>query len=400
MVGLASHGACRRASIALDVSFAGAVCLSAMLRGWIAGALLLFTFASDAAAVDQPISARKLILRRTASGQEKLSFLSKDTTAPFPAIGSADDPASGTPGGVVIEIFSQNAGAATITVPPAVGWVTRDGAPPLYKFVNKLAPAGVSTVSSLLMKSGKAIRLRGAATGLPAGGALGPVGIRFTLGSTRACALFDATTIRRDEGRVFLARDATPTILTDCSNASLGGFGCTDGADAPTCGGTCPAGSACGTRDLSTCECIAAAQPCGDTAPVCNGECPAGFQCGATGGFPLTGCGCVPENTTACYGSASCGGSCPTGLSCFATGINLPSGSFSWCECFTGPPTDACGGCPAGFQCDVLPGTPPQALCVPTISCNGASGYPTCDGTCPLGTTCQSVLPQWCACVP
>jgi hypothetical protein len=371
-----------------------------MLRVWIAGGLLILTFALEARAVDQPLDARKLILRRTAGGQQKLSFLTKDPNVPFPAIGSDDDPASGTPGGVVIELFSQDAGGTSLSIPPAVGWLTKDGTPAVYKFVNKLAPTGVSTFSSFLLKSGKAIRIRGASTGLPSGGSLGAVGIRITMGSTRVCALFDATTIRRDEGRVFLARDAKAASLSDCSNASLGGFSCTDGADAPTCGGTCPPGSACATRDLSTCECISAAQPCGDTAPACNGECPTGFQCGATGGFPLTGCGCVPENTTACFGSATCGGSCPTGLSCFPTGVVLPIGSFSWCECFDGPPTDACGGCPLGFDCAVIPGVPPTGICVPSVSCNGPSGYPTCDGSCPVGTTCQSVLPQFCACLP
>ena len=212
-----------------------------MLRVSIAGALLLLTFALEAHAADQPLAARKLILRRTASGQEKLSFLTKDPNVPFPPIGSADDPASGTPGGVVIELFSQNAGAAALPIPGAVGWFTKNGTPAVYKFVNKLAPTGVSTVSSLLLKSGKAIRIRGASTGLPSGGSLGPVGIRITIGSFRACALFDAATIKRDEGRVFLARDAVATSLTDCTNTSLGGFGCTDSLDAPTCGGSCPA---------------------------------------------------------------------------------------------------------------------------------------------------------------
>ena len=64
---------------------------------------------------------------------------------PFPPIDSADDPASGTPGGVTIELFSQNMGAGTIIIPSAVGWITKDGTPALYKFVNKLAPTGVSS---------------------------------------------------------------------------------------------------------------------------------------------------------------------------------------------------------------------------------------------------------------
>src|SRR5689334_24587092 len=189
-----SHSLVRRAlttANSLDATFPCAVCLSPMRRSSIAGALLLLTFALQAWAVDQPLDARKLTLRRTASGQEKLSFLTKDPNIPFPAIGSADDPAKTS--GVVIELFSQNAGQGTLVIPNAVGWLTRDGSPSLYKFVNKLAPTGVSTISSFLLKNGKAIRVRGASTGLPSGGTLGPVGIRITMGSLRACALFDAT---------------------------------------------------------------------------------------------------------------------------------------------------------------------------------------------------------------
>jgi hypothetical protein len=372
-----------------------------LLRATIVGVLVLSTFTLEAHAIDQPVAARKLTLRRTAGGQEKLSFLTKDPAVLFPPIGSADDPTSGTPGGVTIELISQNAGTATLTIPPAVGWFTREGSPSLYKFVNKLAPIGVSPISSYLLKNGRAIRIRGASTGFPSGGTLGPIAIRITMGSTRVCARFDASKIRRDEGRVFLARDAEVGTLTDCSSMSLGGFTCADGGDAPSCGGSCPTGSECGTlADLSGCICISSAQPCGGTSPVCNGACPSGSECGATGGFPLTGCGCVPTASTPCYGSDACGGSCPTGLSCFPNGINLPIGSFSWCECLSGPPVDACGGCPPGFQCNVLPGTPVQSICVPTISCNGASGYPTCGGPCPVDTTCTAVAPGFCACVP
>ena len=359
-----------------------------MLRVLVAVIVLLIS-AWESTALDQPVSARKLIMRRTASGQEKVSFLTKDEAIPFPAFGSADDPASGTPGGVTIELFTQNQGMATLVVPAAVGWLTRDSSPPFFKFVNKLAPGGVSVVSSLLLKSGHAIRLRSAATGLPLSGALGAVGIRITIGSLRTCALFDASTIERDEGRTFLARDAVPDGLADCSNASLGGPTCSETFDAPTCGGTCPPGSACGSRDLSTCECIDANQPCGGTAPACNGECPAGEVCGNTGGVPYPGCGCLPAGSVASCGTTypTCGGECPVGLDCFGVTFGFGGLTLNGCECLSGPPTDACGGCPAGFQCIVGPGFPAACLAF----CTGPSGAPVCDGTCPASYTCTSI---------
>src|SRR5258707_9631553 len=103
-------------------------------RPAVAALALLALCVADARALDQPVSARKLTLRRTASGQEKLAFLTKDEAILFPPIGSADDPATGTPGGAIIELFSENQGVSTIVVPAAVGWLARDGSPALYKF--------------------------------------------------------------------------------------------------------------------------------------------------------------------------------------------------------------------------------------------------------------------------
>jgi hypothetical protein len=354
----------------------------------VALALLALT-AADGLALDQPVSARKLILRHTASGQEKISFLIKDPAILFPPIGSADDPATGTPGGAVIELFSELQGQSTIVVPGAVGWFSRDGSPALYKFVNKLAPDGVSTVSSLLVKSGKAIRLRGASTGFGGTGQLGRIGVRITMGSLRTCALFDDTTIKRDEGRVYLARDAASEGLADCSNGSLGGPTCADGTG-PACGGTCPAGSECGAPDLNTCECIAAAQPCGDTAPVCNGECPTGEVCGNVGGLPYSSCACLPGGVTNPCGDGiypTCGGDCPSGLGCFGVTFGFGGLTLSGCECLLGPPPpDPCGGCPAGFECIYGPGIGPFCLAF----CSGGQGAPVCDGACPAGTSCMN----------
>lgn len=359
-------------------------------RSALAALVVLALTAADGLALDQPVSARKLILRRTASGQEKIAFLTKDSAILFPPIGSADDPATGTPGGATIELFSELQGASTITVPAAVGWFSRDGSPSFYKFVNKLAPNGVSTVSSLLVKNGKAIRLRGAATGFAGTGKLGRVGIRITMGTLRTCALFDDTSIKRDEGRVFLARNAVADGLTDCSNTSLGGPTCVDG-NAPACGGTCPAGSECGSPDLNTCECIPSAQPCGGTAPVCNGECPTGTTCGSVGGLPYSQCDCIPTGgPTACGdGNApACGGTCPSGLGCFGVTATIGGISLSDCECLLGPPPpDPCGSCPSGAACLSLPGTGPVCLAF----CTGGLGAPLCGGTCLPGSACTNV---------
>jgi hypothetical protein len=359
-------------------------------RPALAALAMLALTATDGLALDQPVSARKLILRHTASGQEKISLLIKDPAILFPPIGSADDPATGTPGGATIELFSELQGQSTIIVPGAVGWFSRDGSPALYKFVNKLAPEGVSTVSSLLVKNGKAIRLRGAATGFDGTGKLGRIGVRITMGSLRTCALFDDTTVKRDEGRVYMARDAASEGLADCSNGSLGGPSCTDGTG-PTCGGTCPAGSQCGSPDLTSCECIPAAQPCGGTAPVCNGECPTGTVCGNVGGLPYSQCDCIPEGGTTACGDANaptCGGDCPTGLGCLGVTLSVGPVTLTDCECLLGsPPPDPCAACGSGSTCLSLPGVGPVCLSL----CTGGLGAPLCGGTCQGGTSCTSV---------
>ena len=76
-----------------------------MHRQLIVGILVLCG-ARLAVATDQPISGAKLTLRRSSSGKEKLVFVSKDPLFLFPAIGSADDPGTGSPGGATLELES------------------------------------------------------------------------------------------------------------------------------------------------------------------------------------------------------------------------------------------------------------------------------------------------------
>jgi len=63
-----------------------------MSRTGLALLLSITAGLSAAAAVEQPIAAKKLMLRRSSSGKEKLTFASKDPSFLFPALGSADDP--------------------------------------------------------------------------------------------------------------------------------------------------------------------------------------------------------------------------------------------------------------------------------------------------------------------
>lgn len=319
-----------------------------------------------ASATDQPIAATRLIIRPS---RQTLFFLSRDPAFLFPAIASADEPAAGTPGGAIIDLFSQNQGAVSLTIPAGTGnpgWTVRPGMPASYKFKNPIAPYGISVVRVALLKQNRIIKIS-AEDGLPAG-PQGAVGVRITTGSLRNCVLFDAATIRRDDAGTFIASDAVAGSLADCSNTSLGGeeppASCSGGDPAPSCGGTCPPGSECSTQDLTTCICISGAQPCGDTAPACNGQCPAGEECFSTGGFPLPGCDCLPVGSTPC-GQFQCNGTCPAGEECNYFERSTPGGSG--CVCGPPGPCDGSGGddCPPGYHCGFGPFPPNYYFCVP-----------------------------------
>jgi hypothetical protein len=324
--------------------------------------------AAPASALDQPLRGYKLSLKRAASGSEKLVFVSRFAAIIAPVPGSPDDPATGTPGGATIELFSGSEGSVGLLVPGGAGqpgWMVRDGK---ARYRNPDAPAGPTPVRVMSITGQRRIKVVARSVGLPLAVPQGRIGIRITTGSLRQCALF--VSARTDQpGAFFAGETELPSFffLPDCSDATLTGTlpPCTDGTFGATgCGGICPAGSACGTQDLATCICISAAQPCGDTYPVCNGECPAGEECLSGGGFPLPSCVCLPIGSTACS-QFQCGGACPSGQECNYFEITTPGATG--CQC--GPPGD-CGfggdDCPAGFHCAGMPGIPGiPFFCVP-----------------------------------
>ena len=180
-----------------------------------------------ARALDRPISGKKLQLRRSSNGKEKLVFQSKDTTFLFPAIGSADDPSIGTPGGMTVELFSQTDPNHPLIIAPAgvgkPGWEVVTGSSPSFKYRNSVAPAGPSPLKVVVLKQGKQMKLTGAAIGLALTAPQHSLAIRVTTGSLRNCAVFGASTVRRDQPGSFLATKALAPSIPDCSDASLGG---------------------------------------------------------------------------------------------------------------------------------------------------------------------------------
>jgi hypothetical protein len=360
----------------------------------IAAFLLALAWSATAAwGLDQPISGRTVKLKSTASGPQ-LVFVSDDPAAPFPAIGSPDDPASGERGGMVVEVFSRAEGPRTATAPPGIGnpgWKVFAGRTDAYRYRNAGGVA-VSRVRKALLAEGRRLRVR-ADAGLGLAMPLGAVAIRVTTGFLRSCALFDAGSVRRDVAGAFFATGAPAPPLPDCSDESLlGALGFDCGASGvPACDGSCPADGTC-VADVAgggVCKCVFSSQPCGGAnAPLCNGECPAGEQCYAMDNFipgAVNDCRCAPVGEPPCGATGVCGGGCPDELEC----ASIPGFGIYDPECTCLEPDQRCGpgfgDCPPDLVCSPLPGASGFS-CIP-IFCGGTSPG-RCDAACSDGRVC------------
>jgi hypothetical protein len=174
--------------------------------------------------VEQPVDAARLVMSRHGT-RESVIFRSTDPRMPFPPIGSREDPATGSPGGALLELFSATEGTAQLVISPGLGnpgWSAKHKTnTDSLKFLNREAPAGPSAVKRVTLKGRKILKLQASAIGLPLAGAQTSVAVRFTSGRYRACALFDASTIRTDQTNHFSAVHAVGTALPDCSDATL-----------------------------------------------------------------------------------------------------------------------------------------------------------------------------------
>jgi len=187
-------------------------------------AVLLF-LGTPASSMDRPIAGDKLVIERTRAGREVLLFVSTDPRVAFPAVGGADDPAVGRPGGALVEVFARNgATGASFVVPRGSsrrsGWTANAC---LYRFTNWDAPSGSSPVRTFLLKKSRGLLVVARRTGLALTGPVGAVGIRVTTGTLRSCALFSGSAVVHDQAGFFMGRRAAASALRDCSDASLRG---------------------------------------------------------------------------------------------------------------------------------------------------------------------------------
>ena len=328
----------------------------------------VLSLARSGMAGDQPLLGTKLLMQKSGT-KEKLVLVLKDPTLLFPAIGSADDPGTGTPGGAAIEIFSGNEGAATLTIPAGAGkpgWTAKTATHSSHKYINAAAPTAPSVVRSMLIQQAT---LSAKATGVPLAVAEGAVGIRITTGGIRNCAFFGPASVLWQEAGKFLAKNAAAPA--DCNDATLGAPPPPSCGNAPTCNGPCGPGEQCSPLGGGQCGCLpAGSSPCGDhLAPACGGDCPGGAPCsplyppisqqgpvGCGCNAPFCGNGfawgvddfgqggCFPISCSGTY--PTCGGPCGEGGVCSPFKVTFVNPPFTMCIC--AEPAPCCGG---GYEC-------------------------------------------------
>lgn len=186
----------------------------------LAAAAVVFERPPAQGADDRPIVGKKLVLRRSASGREKLAFSGGDpgdvVLAPL-----VED-------GARVELFTPGVPAGVAMDLPAANWsVPRQF---VIRFANRGAPNDVSPLSTAVVETRRYVKVSGKAIGLALDAPLGRVGIRVTAGAARWCALFtEAHAIADVPGR-FSARRAPADLVPDCRADSLGGIGSPSGA--------------------------------------------------------------------------------------------------------------------------------------------------------------------------
>lgn len=316
--------------------------------------------ATHARALDAPISGATLTLRWNSNLEGRLVFVSKDPTFLFPAIGSSDDPGTGSPAGAFVWLFpgSPWAVAGSVHAPGGPGWTSQSGRVDVHRWSNPDAPAGPSPIRSIVMKRGRTLKVVSKIVPMTKTPPVGRLAIRIDIGSLRNCAVFEAETIRRDEPFRFTARRAARPIATDCDTA-IDGTTTTTIASGSTTTTTFPLPSCAAAADY----------------PVCGGACPPGEMCGPnalfTNGLDFQ-CACFPQGAIPCAvsGYSICGGACLDGNVCQAFNLQVGGGSVTTCACVS--PTSTCGP-PPPATCGGVGACPPGQVCfgttTPTLLC-------------------------------
>lgn len=233
-------------------------------------AVALLALLASAHAAEQLVPGHRLALRRSPSGRERLLFIARSPSLAAPAPGSADDP---TQVGATLGIRAGSGETAVLDLPPSL-W-SRNASGTAYRFRNRTAPAGPSPVRLAMIRDRSGVRVMARTTGITLDEATqGSIGLLFTTGSLRYCALFDGASVMRDAPGVFSARRApapascpgmTPTTSTSSTSSTIVPTTTTSTSLLPPF---------CGNLTVDTGEqCDPPGTACGTGLTVCGADC-------------------------------------------------------------------------------------------------------------------------------
>jgi len=191
--------------------------------------VVALALATTSVAADIPIAASTLKIKRSASGKEKLIFVTKDPAVPFPLTAPS-------PFQFFIKVISTG-------VPEAVQMPLRefvepyDGPPEFtskgstphrsYRFEYKNAPSSVTPVKSLTWREGRGIKIVARRGWLSLAGQSGSVALRLAWGSstasTRVCTVFEGDAVKIDKAGSYRGSKAPVPSVADCSDGQLAG---------------------------------------------------------------------------------------------------------------------------------------------------------------------------------
>src|SRR6266852_8583334 len=161
-----------------------------------AAVALLMLGTGSARATDRLIPGRKLSLSDRA-GRQRLAFAAKSPVIVVPTPQGSDDPTSV---GATLRIVNPASGESASFDLPASHW-SRNATGTLYKFKNPSVPAPPSEVKTALLRKGR-LKVTARATGITLNEtSQSSIGIAFTAGSQRYCALFGGQILQNVLGR-------------------------------------------------------------------------------------------------------------------------------------------------------------------------------------------------------
>lgn len=188
----------------------------------ILASTMLWMAPATAVSADHPVEGTQLTLRKRLAN-EVFTLVLRDPSIPVPAAGSADDPSRSH---VRVTLFARGPGEqatfSTYELPEL--WNVRTTPRAVsYGYRDKTATRFGGELRTVNLRTGGGLKLSAKSTGFGST-LLDAVAVRVEYGSTRVCALFDGTSVRRNWQGEFQARNADAAGLADCNDWTLAGL--------------------------------------------------------------------------------------------------------------------------------------------------------------------------------